>query len=595
MKKIKYISLLSLTGLAAVTLALASCGNNNGNNVSTKEIYGLDENKEIQKMGESELLFKQNSSIPYISLEDGTKLLSEARSEVLEDKKYKLELNKVGTNYVVSNETGAKCSIDKENQTFTYDDYDKFMSIVSENQKPLSTIIIGKKNKAIKLLSSKYIAGKEVVMSLKKYSALDIYENNDKLYLPLSVYNSTLLQASCNVNLAYNGKYLFVMASDALVDNTSGEPSETEIAKKFRDGAATDKISDEMLEYYYQSICFDFDYNYGLKEKFTSFDEFVKSYKLKDGILSTNPKQIDNGTGVALTWLNDGHTGLTEFSNLYKFRDNSVDTTKTNPIKDKHDENDENFQNAHKAAKIQDGIEYKNDTVFVTFPSFTENKEELLYSTEYSEEIGKNLGIDKKTFDELLKNSTAKIFSNLYKDLQNDEHKNIKNIVIDLTANAGGAADALIYSLSTLIGNVTIEMDNPLSGGHNKQVYKADMNLDGVVDEKDKPLIEQNYNIYFLDSEYSFSSANAMPYLAKLNNDKVVTLGAKTHGGPCAVRGYITPIGSVISSSSLSTFTKYVDGKYVNLDDGIAADFALTEAQMLDRNYIVENIKNWKK
>ena len=76
--------------------------------------------------------------------------------------------------------------------------------------------------------------------------------------------------------------------------------------------------------------------------------------------------------------------------------------------------------------------------------------------------------------------------------------------------------------------------------------------ISSKVDDDDKSLSELGFNIYFLDSEYSFSSANAMPYLAKLNNPNVKTLGQKTAGGPCAVRSYVTPIGSVISSSSFN-------------------------------------------
>jgi hypothetical protein len=86
-----------------------------------------------------------------------------------------------------------------------------------------------------------------------------------------------------------------------------------------------------------------------------------------------------------------------------------------------------------------------------------------------------------------------------------------------------------------------------------------------------------------------------MPVLAKLNNPKVITLGAKTAGGPCAVRNYITTIGSAYASSSLYTISKEENGKYVNIDGGVNADFELTEDKMIDREYIKNNIKNWKK
>ena len=206
----------------------------------------------------------------------------------------------------------------------------------------------------------------------------------------------------------------------------------------------------------------------------------------------------------------------------------------------------------------------------------------------------KELGLGNEL--DITSSNTALLFNKLYKDLTSDTYKGtINNIVIDLTANEGGAADGLIYSLSTLIGNVTIDMTNPLSGGHNKQVFKVDMNGDKLIDDNDKSLIELGYNIYFLNSQYSFSSANAMPVLAKLNNNKVTTLGAKTAGGPCSVRTLVTPIGSVISSSSLLTISKLENGKYVNIDGGVNADKELSEDDMLNRNYIKDNINSWKR
>ena len=120
------------------------------------------------------------------------------------------------------------------------------------------------------------------------------------------------------------------------------------------------------------------------------------------------------------------------------------------------------------------------------------------------------------------------------------------------------------------------------------------MNLDGKVDSQDKCLADWNYNIYFVNSKYSFSSANAMPVVAKINRPNVVMLGEKTAGGPCSVRHNVTPLGNVIVSSSLNTISKLENGKYVNIDGGVPADFPLTEEQMNDRNYIVQKINSWK-
>ncbi len=598
MKKVKCISLLALTGLAVLGTALTSCSSN-----SNIEIYGYDENNEIKKYGESEIVFKKDSKIPYISLESGVAFMSKVRSTNLDDEKYKFELKKEGNNYVISNETGAKCIIDNDKKTFTYNDYDQFVSVVPDFEKPLSLLPLKKNFKALKIVSSDYKAGSERVISFKDYPLLDIYEKGDECYLPLSVYNSILLNTNDNVNLAYNGKYLFVVCGNQLSDSTLGFPLQTPLGEKFHEGAEKGSITEEEMNYYYQSLCFDFNNEYGLNGKFDNFDNYLTTHNFKNNLLSTDPKKIDENTAIALSYLGDGHTALSEFSNLYEYGTNNIDVSKFNPDRVAYEKADEALVKAKKENGVNDGIEYKNDTAFVSFAQFTNVDEDLLYK----EPSDKDLNLDDFTgiddipgldfgINDLLNANTSKLFSDLYKELTLGEHKNtVKNIVVDLTTNDGGAADGLIYSLSTLIGNVTVDIVDYKTGAYNHQVYKADINSDGEIDEKDKPLSEWGFNIYFLNSSYSFSSANAMPVLAKENNSKVITLGAKTAGGPCAVRNYVTPIGSVISSSSLYTISKKVNGQYFNIDDGINADFVLDEDKMIDREFIANNINNYKK
>lgn len=588
--------------LALAGLALASCSGSK-DEVKTIDVYTINDQSEVGKHGDFPILFKKNSSIPYISLEDGAKLLSMVRTVNLDDAKYNVKYEKSGNDYVLSNETGAKCVINVQNQTLTYDDYDKFTYVVTEAQKPLSIVPIKKSMKALKYESGEYTAGKSVTFDLKPYSKLDIYEYEGKGYLPLSVFNTAFFGAGESISLAYNTKYLFVIPAGSLSSDILGIPVETALGTKFREGVASSEVSEEMSEYNYQSICFDFNTEYGLKNKFETFEKFAEGIGYKSDILSTNPKKIDEAIATTLTWLNDGHTALTEFSNLYEFGDNKVDKAKTNPIKDLWYENNEAF-NKKKKAVIKDGIEYKDDTVFVTFSNFTNISNELLYDFKIDntddlddftgEDDLPGLDFGDNPFDFDASSNTAYLFNKLYKDLTSDQYKNtIKNVVIDLTSNDGGAADGLLYAVSTLVGDVAMDVTNPLTGARCHQVYKADINADGVVDNKDKSLSEHGFKIYFLNSAYSFSSANAMPILAKQNKANVVMLGDKTAGGPCAVRSYVTPIGSVISSSSLNTISKLENNQYVNIDDGIEADHKLTEDQMIDRNYIVSCLKNW--
>lgn len=588
-KKISILGIIVLSGLTLLSCSKKEdVSKSSDENIVSKDVYGSNDG-EVIKLASCELYFKKNSEIPYLKLDDGVELMSIARSSNLNDEKYKYNLVKENNDFVISNETGTKCILNIDKQTFTFEDFDKFTSLVSEKQKPLSILSIKKDMKSIKSVNEEYTKGNEVRIDLNPYSKLDLFINNESCYMPLSVYNSILFNNNINTSLAYNGNSLFLIPSGGLSKKLFGIPIQTSLGEKFHEGAHKDSISEEMYDYYFDSLCLDFNNQYGLKEKFNDFKEFLESKSLSKNNKILNPKELDNYTGSALTYLNDGHTALTEFSNLYEFGDGNVDKDRSNPVKAHYDECNDAFVKSKKTANIKDGLDYKDDTVFVTFENFTNIDEDLLYLDSINNDSLDNIPSFDFSFGEqnpLLEN-TAILFNKLYKDLKSDTYKNsIKNIVIDLTANEGGAADGLIYALSTLIGNVTIDMTNPLSNGHNHQTYMADINLDGRIDEKDESLSSLGFKIYFLNSKYSFSSANAMPVIAKLNNSNVTNLGDKTAGGPCAVRTNVTPIGSMISSSSLSVISKKDGNKYVNIDGGIEADYVLTEDKMIDRDYI---------
>lgn len=591
--------LLSLGALALGVLALASCSKGD-EGVVKKDVIGSN-NGQIVKLTESKLFFKKDSTIPYIPLEECNVLLTLVRRANLDNQKYGFTLKKNNNEFTLQNETGAKCVINADTQTLTYDDYDALTAVVPDTQKPLSLFNVNKTKNAIKLVSTEYKKGNEVKIDLNKYSKLDIYVEDGVCYIPLSVFNSVLFNTSESVSLAYNGVSLFLVPSGSLSTEVFGTPMETALGEKIREGAKKSTITQEYLDYYYQSLCLDFDVEYGLKEKFKSFDEFLTSKNLKNGIYNTDIKTSDSNLAIALTYLQDGHTALSEFSYYYDFGDNSVDKTKFNQEVMKKEEADVKFTKSKSNAQISTGLDYSraDDTVFIDFGKFTELDTDALYQKSTKDEFDLDdigiPGLDFGKYSQTQLSNTGCIFNQLYLDLTQDEtKKNVKNIVVDLTTNTGGAADGLVYSLSTLIGNVAVDLRNPLTGATNHQVFKADINTDGKVDENDKDLASLGYNIYFLNSRYSFSSANAMPVLAKLNNPNVINLGDKTGGGPCAVRENVSPLGNVISTSSLSTISKVVDGKYVNIDGGVDADFILDEKQMIDRNYIATKINDWK-
>ena len=566
---------LSILFLLSSVLAITSCSSND----KTK-IYAQNENKNVIEYGDAKLIFKDNSNVPYINIKDGVSLMDKIRKEANPEKKdvyYKFEIK--DNNVVISNESDAKCTINKTNQTVSFDDYDKF-SKITFGVNPILATDDKLKTDAIKLVKSEYNKGNAVIVDLNKYSKLDIYTDKNEYYLPVSTFNSLLFQNLNVGNLHYNLKSLYFVPTSGLFVNIPGVGSAiTSLGQHFSDGINKNKISGDYFDYNYQSMCLDFDVNYGLKNKFKTFDEFVQANNLKTDLLQDNVKLIDSSTAACLSYLNDGHTLLIKNSLLYEFANGEkMDITKYNPARAAYETSNEDFIKRRKNAGLVDGIkiyESAPNVAFVTFSEFSPIVDASLYNP----------------FFESDEDDTAYLFSQLYKTVTNDSR--INKVVVDLSANDGGHSDSLIYALSVLLGDVTFNMSNPLTGAYNTQTYKADINLDGKIDEKDIGLIDNGVKIYFINSKYTFSSANAMTVNAKILKPNVVTLGETSGGGPCAIKNNMSPLFNIYSSSSLDCFSKFEGTKLVDIDGGVNADHQLTLDQMIDRESILSNINNW--
>jgi len=564
---------LLIGALLLSQLLLVSCSDNNKEKIVNMPINMAGENGKIINDYKIEMLFKANSEIPYISLNEGIDFLSKLRKEYKSSNSYyKLEsnLNKA----TIKNEIGDSCIIDYDNQTITFSDFD---SLLSNNESGnLSLLNLKPFKKTFKITKSNYTKGNELKVDLNSYKSLDIYKYNDKLYLPLSVFNSFFVNVHILSNLAYNFNGLFFACTDDLYEEDGDSTTLTNLGALFYNTEKKDEISLEFTNYYYDSLLIELNYLYGLKKdkNIESFDKFFIDYGYKNDVLSKNVIKMDNATVYTLSNLNDFHTAILKPSFLYDFKRMSIDSTKYSKETIEFHKIQDELNKYIKSYGIEDGIENIDNTLFISFNSFQAINENELY----------NYG-DKPTLT-----NTATLFNYAYKYVL--KNKDIKNIVVDLTYNIGGSSDALLYSLSTLIGDVSFCIENPVTSSYNNQTYKVDINLDSKIDENDKSLKELGYNIIFLNSAHSFSSANAMPYLAKYNDSSVITMGEKTAGGACISKPTITPIGSIYSLSGLMSISTLKDGKIVNVDKGIEADYKIERKDFYNRKNIVNYINN---
>ncbi len=120
----------------------------------------------------------------------------------------------------------------------------------------------------------------------------------------------------------------------------------------------------------------------------------------------------------------------------------------------------------------------------------------------------------------------------------------IKNFVLDLTTNRGGAVAVSDY-FAAMITNKNTKNANMLNNffiQNTKNTYtsvkKADLNLDGKIDDLDNDVI-YDFDFALLTTSKTFSAASYLTEYAKENG--VMIIGEKNGGGSCSVGTIYTP------------------------------------------------------
>ena len=146
----------------------------------------------------------------------------------------------------------------------------------------------------------------------------------------------------------------------------------------------------------------------------------------------------------------------------------------------------------------------------------------------------------------------------------------VKNLIIDITANGGGSADIVLAMTSLIMDKSYISQDNPLTGQHAYVEYEVDRNFDRVFDEKDKA-VHYDLNFAVLTSGTSFSCGNLFPAMLKENG--IPVMGTTSGGGACAIQAMCTADGFCFQISSFRARLNSLAGE--NLDPGVTPDIPI--------------------
>jgi C-terminal processing protease CtpA/Prc len=147
----------------------------------------------------------------------------------------------------------------------------------------------------------------------------------------------------------------------------------------------------------------------------------------------------------------------------------------------------------------------------------------------------------------------------------------VKNFVIDITANGGGSADIVMAMTSLIMDKSYISQDNSLTGQRSIVEYEVDRNFDRVFDAKDED-VHYDLNFAVLTSGMSFSCGNLFPSMLK--DAGIPVIGTTSGGGACAIQAMCTADGFCFQISSFRARLNTLDGE--NIDAGVTPDIPIS-------------------
>ncbi|MBQ6177753.1 MAG: hypothetical protein IJK29_11190 [Bacteroidales bacterium] len=232
-----------------------------------------------------------------------------------------------------------------------------------------------------------------------------------------------------------------------------------------------------------------------------------------------------------------------------------------------------------------EGVTYvkKGDTAVCVFDSFNERNEQAW--KDYYAGTGPMPTVENAPNDDMV------IFLDALKKAAADPE--VKNFVIDITANGGGSADIVLAMTSLILDKSYISQDNSLTGQRSIVEYEVDRNFNGVFDAADKD-VRYDLNFAVLTSPMSFSCGNLFPSILK--DAGVPVMGATSGGGACAIQAMCTADGFCFQISSFRARLNTLDGE--NIDGGVTPDIPIANDGTVEVKVSEENsmtVKDYSK
>lgn len=547
--------------------------------------YKSEDNKKIP------LYYMNGSDVPYFEITD----MVSAYITILKQcgrPEFDLEVKKEGNKVTLTRENGFFTVLDFEDDTIFFWDYDGFFT--SSKTKTLLDLIMPVYETAdftfmLKTLESNERTGNTVTLDAGDYN-IDFVRKGDKYYIPVQTFSDVFLSGfGAGVTLYNTHSLIFYLDGiESLYNNTTGKYSKLGQVYYGKDGKyATGKVSKTMSEFSVNEFCFAMDTLYGLKKEhnINSFKEVIVQRDTGLNMYSTNAKKIDRELwNLIYQNVDDIHSryALSSYASGADYKWKLNEKYGQGYARDFIFAFDEELKEFRKKYNPDLKIyEEHGDTAYITFDGFDFNIANI--GDLFGDELGESNNI---TLDRV-HDTVGLISYSVQQILRKDSP--IKNVVLDLSLNGGGAVDAAAYVVAAFLGKASFSVENALSGSRITNDYMCDINFDTKFDENET-LAGKGLNLYCLTSKASFSCGNLVPCIFK-EDPHVSIIGQKSGGGACTVGTISTATGTVLDVSSNTRLSYIKNGSFYNVDQGAEPDISITKLEHLfDREWLTKYI-----
>ena len=522
----------------------------------------------IDNVSEITLYYKDGQTdIPYVDMDTVREVAIDAQ-RYLEDDGYQLTMETDGKMVDFVRENGSRVSIDFDESSIGWDDYNLFTtaSYAQQQLDVLSNTGLDENGEPelFQRGDSSFVRrGESIGLYFEDFFIELIYEDG-KGYMLLQTF-SDLFLAYFYINLAYNGEAVFMIEATDL-----GDMRETYYSVEPRERSA------ELARFNYVETCLSLQFNYGLKDEhdIPSFGTLFELTGIDQAMQSTDALEANVALSDVINgYIDDLHSAFV-FASPYAGDvavEPNVQSLSANRIIG-------HAQRLSAAAReyFPDGMRFYQEignTAYISFNSFTADYDNDYYGALASgEPIADTIGIIMYAHAQITR-----------------ENSPIENVVLDLSLNTGGHADAAIYTIAWFLGECDLHLEDAVTGARSSTNYRVDVNGDRKFDENDSIA---HLNRYCLVSPVSFSCGNLVPAVFK-NSNQVTLLGRQTGGGACAVQPLASADGSIWQISSRLRLSTVTNGSFYAVDQGVAPDVLIDKDESYyDREALTEYINS---